>query len=267
MASESIHPSSVIKEAEFDLANDQIRILHVDDDLDFLTITKKILEFSHNLNCNITTLNESTAVPHLLKGGSFDIIVSDYSMPMMDGLEVLQLVRTVDKTIPFIMFTGQSREQIAVDALNLGANRYLMKGGDMEAQFKELWHAIETLVMNQRREKHHQSTLKIYITILESISDAVFVTDQSGEFWFICGNVKRLFGSTAKEINKLGNISRVLGELPIDNKILRTEGEQKNIRATVKNSEGKEREILVNVKLFDGKWLFSCRDISNITFL
>ena len=59
-------------------------------------------------------------------------------MPGMDGIGFLKRVRASGNTIPFILFTGRGREEVVIQALNEGANFYLQKGGDPDAQFAEL---------------------------------------------------------------------------------------------------------------------------------
>ena len=50
-------------------------------------------------------------------------------MPIKNGLEFLKELRDQQSDIPFILFTGKGREDVAVKALNLGADRYVNKNG------------------------------------------------------------------------------------------------------------------------------------------
>ena len=65
------------------------------------------------------------AVEHLTEGIS--VIVTDYAMPGMDGLELLRVVREEAPHAPVIMMTGQGSEDVAVAALQTGAFHYLTK--------------------------------------------------------------------------------------------------------------------------------------------
>ena len=67
-------------------------------------------------------------------------------MPDMDGLEFLKQVRLHHGGIPFILFTGRGREEVVILALNNGADYYLQKGGNPQAQFAELSHKTRTAV-------------------------------------------------------------------------------------------------------------------------
>jgi DNA-binding response OmpR family regulator len=72
----------------------------------------------------------------------YDVIVADYLMPEMDGIEFLKGLRASGCTIPFIIFTGKGREDVAIEALNSGADFYLQKGGNPRSQFAELGNMI-----------------------------------------------------------------------------------------------------------------------------
>lgn len=56
-----------------------------------------------------------------------DAIISDYSMPQMDGITLLRKIREINNAIPFILFTIREKEDIAIEAMNSGANFYVQK--------------------------------------------------------------------------------------------------------------------------------------------
>lgn len=58
-----------------------------------------------------------------------DVILVDYSLPGLDGLQVIELILKKDFDIPLIMITGQGDEEIAVTAMKLGAYDYIVKAG------------------------------------------------------------------------------------------------------------------------------------------
>ncbi len=126
-----------------------MNILFVDDDNDVLTQAELYLE-KKNESFEIETVNLAEKALDMLEEDRYDIIISDYQMPKMDGLEFLEAVREdLDKDIPFIMFTGKGREEVAMKALNLGANRYVQKGGKARSQYGVLSDAI-----NQEKEMY-----------------------------------------------------------------------------------------------------------------
>lgn len=127
-----------------------ISVLLVDDEPALLDITQIFLEKDGKMS---VTLSESAKDALALLGErSFDIIISDYEMPLMNGIEFLKAVKAQDLDIPFIIFTGRGREHVAIEALNLGASFYLQKGGDPKAQFAELRNMIMQAVQRKKAE-------------------------------------------------------------------------------------------------------------------
>jgi signal transduction histidine kinase/DNA-binding response OmpR family regulator len=125
-----------------------ISVLYVDDDPAFLDLCKLFLERTNEFTV-ITSSSVSGAL-ELLKSNGIHAIVSDYQMPEMDGIGFLKQVRATDNEIPFIMFTGKGREEIAILAFEFGADFYVQKGGAAKPQFAELIHKIKAAVEHRR---------------------------------------------------------------------------------------------------------------------
>jgi Response regulator containing CheY-like receiver, AAA-type ATPase, and DNA-binding domains len=130
---------------------DKIRVLHVDDDPLILSTSKMILEDDGKFQVEIA----SNVDEALKKLGSqpFDAVISDYDMPQKTGLQFLEELRGQKNEIAFVMFTGKGREEVAVKALNLGADRYINKNGDAEAVYCELGYAISKIVERKRTRR------------------------------------------------------------------------------------------------------------------
>ena len=135
----------------------------MDDEPGFLDITKLYLERTKEFKVS-TALSASVAL-ELLQSNHIQAIVSDYQMPEMDGIEFLKQVRATDKNIPFILFTGKGREEIAIEAFENGADFYLQKGGDPKSQFAELAHKIHAAVDHRRadcRSLHSTGSIRCF---------------------------------------------------------------------------------------------------------
>ncbi len=107
----------------------------------------------------ITTLESASDALMILEEIDFDIIVSDFQMPDVDGLQFLKQLRYDYRSdIPFIMFTGRGREEVAIEALNHGADRYMQKGGDPKSQYGVLAQAIVQEVTHWRTQERLELT-------------------------------------------------------------------------------------------------------------
>jgi len=125
-----------------------ITILYVDDEPGLLEIGKLFLEDMGGF-C-VDTVTSARAALDILKSTPYDAIISDYQMPGLDGIGFLKLVRESSPDIPFVLFTGRGREEVVIEAINVGADFYLQKGGDPTAQFAELAHKIRQAVTRHR---------------------------------------------------------------------------------------------------------------------
>ena len=130
-----------------------IRVLHVDDEPADLEITRIFLKRKWKGNFEIVGALSAREALEKLESEHFDAVVADYQMPGMNGIEFLEVVRKSEKyaDTPFILFTGKGGEEIARDALNRGADRYIDKMGNPATQCNELARAINELVMERGR--------------------------------------------------------------------------------------------------------------------
>jgi PAS domain S-box-containing protein len=124
------------------------RVLQIDDEPVFFDIMRTFLENDFV----IEPVNSGQVALEKLAKGGFDAIVSDYQMPNMDGLQLLKRVRERDTAIPFILFTGRGREEVAMEALNNGATFYVHKSTDAAPQYTELAHKLRLAIERRRAQ-------------------------------------------------------------------------------------------------------------------
>ncbi len=127
-----------------------ICVLFVDDEPALLDITKIFLEKDGSFS--VTPAESAEEAMRLLGDNSFDVIVSDYEMSPLNGLEFFDKLQDSGIRLPFIIFTGRGREEVAIEAINSGVDFYIQKGGDPRAQFAELAHKIRHAVKRARAE-------------------------------------------------------------------------------------------------------------------
>ncbi len=109
------------------MSNTNLVVLTVDDDLINLKLLKSMLLKSGFVAEVIEAKNGSDAIGHLKNRNDIDLILLDIIMPIMNGLEMLQVVRADEnlKQLPVIMLTTDETKK--GEALDLGANGFLMK--------------------------------------------------------------------------------------------------------------------------------------------
>lgn len=146
-------------------------LLYVDDEPSLLELAKVYLERTHTFSvATITSANEGL---ELLKKNTFDAIISDYAMPQKDGIEFLKEVRAGYGDIPFILFTGKGREEIAIEAIDNGADFYIQKGGQPKAQFAELAHKVKMAIDRKRDEHSLRQSEQRYKAVVEDQTELI----------------------------------------------------------------------------------------------
>jgi EAL domain-containing protein (putative c-di-GMP-specific phosphodiesterase class I)/ActR/RegA family two-component response regulator len=105
------------------------RVLLVDDDPAIRRDYGKVLR---RLGFDVAVASDGQDAIQQMHGGAFDLIVSDLSMPRMDGLEFLRAVRHHDLDIPVVLMTGDCNLESAIAAVEYGALRYLPKPVDID---------------------------------------------------------------------------------------------------------------------------------------
>jgi excisionase family DNA binding protein len=75
----------------------------------------------------VHTVGDGQAAVDRLRAEAFDLLITDLSMPRLDGLAVVREVRRLYPTMPVVIITGYSSEASAIEAINLGVSGYLTK--------------------------------------------------------------------------------------------------------------------------------------------
>ena len=138
-----------------------------------------------------------------LNAEKYDVIISDYEMPKKNGLEFLKELRGKNGKIPFILFTGKGREEIAIKALNLGADGYYNKQGAPETVFGELLHGIKQNVKRSKAaEKLKETQNQLEATIFNA---PIGIATSDANMHFLSANEVfcEILGYSEKELQKL----------------------------------------------------------------
>jgi DNA-binding NtrC family response regulator len=103
-----------------------LRILSLEDDPNDTELIQAELE-AEGLACEMTRVDTQTAFSASLEKGEIDLILADYTLPSFDGLSALRLAISTLPKVPFIFVTGTLGEEVAIEALKIGATDYVLK--------------------------------------------------------------------------------------------------------------------------------------------
>ncbi|WP_254544614.1 response regulator [Halomarina pelagica] len=124
-----------------------------------------------------------------------DCILSDYEMPEIDGLDLLETVRTQGYDLPFILVTGRGSEEIASEAISAGVSDYIQKSAAGE-QYELLANRIRNLVQKYRTDQQIQ---RVYEAI-EIVDEGISLIDVNGEFVYVNKRYADILGYTPNEL-------------------------------------------------------------------
>jgi len=128
------------------MANPNMKFLVVDDFSTMRRIVRNLLkELGYN---NIDEAEDGVVALHKLKGGSFDFVLSDWNMPNMDGLALLQQIRADAElaTLPVLMVTAEAKKENIIQAAQSGANGYIVKpftAATLEEKLTKIFERLE----------------------------------------------------------------------------------------------------------------------------
>ena len=130
----------------------------------------------------VETIATSSEALELLDTRYFDVIISDYSMPDIDGIALLREARARGCQSLFVIVTGKRLAHIAMDALNSGADFYIQKGADTAKEFSRLIEFINTSVPKKNAERDMIEWERFYHSVVESTPDLICRMLPDGSF-------------------------------------------------------------------------------------
>jgi glycosyltransferase involved in cell wall biosynthesis/CheY-like chemotaxis protein len=160
-----------------------ISVLLVEDEPEVLELTRLFLERDTELSIDAClSVNEAL---RKLNHKVYNVIVTDYVMPEENGIQLLKTLKFRGIETPLIIFTGKGDEELAIEALNLGAAFYLQKSENPRFQFAKLRKMIYEAALKQRTEEiYRENNICVVIPAwndekhigktLDSIPDYIF---------------------------------------------------------------------------------------------
>jgi PAS domain S-box-containing protein len=103
-----------------------LRILSIEDDPKDTGLITDLLE-TQGIVCDVTRVDTQAAVLACLEQRGIDLILADYSLPSFDGISALKFAMNACPDVPFIFVSGTLGEEVAIEALKIGATDYVLK--------------------------------------------------------------------------------------------------------------------------------------------
>ncbi len=178
--------------------NDQIlNILFVEDSQDDAELIALHLEKS-GLKFSWKRIQTEKDLKKELAENKYDLVISDYIMPGLYGIEVVQIISASYPDLPIIIVSGQIGEDLAVENLKAGASDYLMKNNLIR-----LKSAILEALEKKETEVELKKSIEILNSFMESATDGFILYDAELNFIDINKSAMEITGLSRKEV--IGN--------------------------------------------------------------
>lgn len=174
--------------------NSPLQILHLEDNPRDAALVEAMLETA-GITCAVTLVKTRKDFQAAIEQDTFDLIISDFSLPMFDGLAALKLARQIGSLKPFIFVSGTMGEEVAVESLKQGATDYVLKDrlGRLGTSVKRALREAEAEAALTRLR--HQNEL-----ILNSAGEGIYGLDLDGNIIFENPKAAELLGWKAAEL-------------------------------------------------------------------
>src|SRR5690349_19196560 len=155
--------------------NEPRRILVVEDSEDDAELVVRLLRRA-GLELIHLRVETRDAMAAALEAERWDLVIADYSMPHFDGLAALKLLRSKAPDCPFILISGSVGEEVAVQAMQAGANDYVLK-----SNLTRLQHAVERELREAEVRRDGRMAEERYRSLFNRVPVGVFGTTLQGD--------------------------------------------------------------------------------------
>jgi PAS domain S-box-containing protein len=182
-----------------------LRILQLEDDPKDAELVQEKLA-NDGFACEATRVQTETDFIASLENDGFDLVLADYSLPSFDGLSALKLARQKCPDVPFIFVAGTLGEDVAIEALKIGATDYVSKTG-LSRLVSSVKRALREA--QERRELSRAGeALREQANLLNLTHDTVFVRDMNDVITYWNRGAEERYGWSSEEA-----VGRVTHEL------------------------------------------------------
>jgi PAS domain S-box-containing protein len=176
-------------------ASGPVRVLHLEDNENDHFLVEETLQ-ADGLSCEFVVAKTRADFEVALQRGTYDLIISDYTLPSFDGMRALSTAQQLCPATPFIFFSGTIGEDVAVESLKNGAVDYVLKQrpGRLTAAVRRALHNAAERARLQRTEQALQQSEERFRIVARASNDVIWDWDvATRKIWF-SENFQNVFG-------------------------------------------------------------------------
>jgi two-component system cell cycle sensor histidine kinase/response regulator CckA len=170
-----------------------LRVLMVEDSP---TDAKLVLQALRTLGREVKfeRVEDAASMQAALEGRSWDLVLSDWSMPKFSAMGALDILKKTGQDVPFIIVSGTVGEESAVDAMHAGAHDYVLKD-----KLGRLLPAVERELRECRKRAAHRESEVRSAAIVRCSLDPIVGTDHTGKVIEFNPAAEKCFGYSRQE--------------------------------------------------------------------
>lgn len=181
------------------------KILHLEDQPADSYLVARILQKA-NIACELKVVSTRAQYLEALEVFKPELIISDHNMPSFNSIEALELLQKSNLKIPFVLVTGTVSEEFAVEAMQAGADDYILKD-----RMQRLPNAVTNALQKfQIRKEQEEAETRIkesearYRSFFENSMDGILLTVTDGQILAANPAACAMFKMTEQEICEAG---------------------------------------------------------------
>ena len=182
----------------------ELKILYLEDDILDQELARSYFD-SEGINYELEHVTSRFEFITQIEQQTFDLILSDYSLPSFDGLSALKIAREKCPDTPFIIISGKIGEEFAIDTLKSGATDYVLKQR-LERLIPAVNRALKEANTHKQRKQAEaalEESNKRYADLVEKAGIAILIYHLDGKLKYFNQKFIELFKYTAEELNKI----------------------------------------------------------------
>lgn len=187
------------------------RLMLVENDPGDADLVRRTLQPYGNIHFDITWVRTLAEALHKLPLQPFDALLLDLVLPDSSGLETIHAIRQTTDRLPLVVLTGHDSIEHALQAINAGAQDYLIKGKfDTDSLNRAIRYAISRNLRDKQplKLKHNETYQRLAAQIFDATADGIMVTDPAANIEAVNPAFCHITGYSEAEV--LGKNARIL---------------------------------------------------------
>ncbi len=181
-----------------------ISVLLVEDNPDHAELMQRVLKRQASV-ASVTAAARGSECLELLSQNAYSVVLLDYSLPGMDGMETLKEIRRRGLQVPVVMVTSQGVERVAVEAMQEGASDYVIKAAGylttLPTMLSKVLKQHELMMENRRLLEETRRQGRQMALIFASTSDGIVLLDPEGVVAEANGRAEDFFDRPGMMVN------------------------------------------------------------------